>query len=277
MLQVERVSEFCKTLIYTVLERDLGIDPGNAHRIKVHFFAELEESIICLLMFAPLCEGARLQEQKEELGSEIVKTLANKYRDLARVANLTDDDLTDDCPLLQHAQYLYIKLKKPASPGCHTAAEATYCNGSDSDGGFGTDGDPLHPLHSVLKPISVYLPWRTWNDSVVTDAVRRRNQATSILSIAMGWFQMKSEHPIPLALVKRNAGPVTVIATGNPEPGHLHVPFFFRKHLSVYSDTDPLWYDPNAIRVTVRWTEDISDTNGNTHNCCVAVDLKGVP
>ena len=99
-----------------------------------------------------------MQEQKEELGREIVKTLAKKYRDLARVANLTDDDLTDDCPLLQHAKYSYIKLKKPASSGCPAAAEATYCNDSDSDGGFGTDGDPLHPLHSVLTPTLVYLP-----------------------------------------------------------------------------------------------------------------------
>ena len=65
---------------------------------------------------------------------------------------------------------------------------------------------------------------------------------------------MKAEHPIPIALVRKNGGPVQVIATDNLEPGQLHVPFFFRKYLSLYSDMDRAWYDPNAIRVKVRWT-----------------------
>ena len=114
---------------------------------------------------------------------------------------------------------------------------------------------------------------------MVTDAVRRRNQAKSILSIAMGWFQVKAEHPIPLAVVRRNGGPVTVIATDNLEPGQLHVPFFFRKYLSVYSDMDRPWYDPNAIRVTVRWTEDPSDPNAKTYDDSthVEVELKVIP
>ena len=104
---------------------------------------------------------------------------------------------------------------------------------------------------AVLETFEI--PWVNWLSSVVTDKVRQRSIAKSIICMCMQWACQKIRAPISIKIVR--AGKRTkVIATEDLELGELHVPLFFRRDSSVVfpGDADVRTHH-EAVHAKVKW------------------------
>ena len=258
MQEVETASQFVSTLVSKILDRDKRKNRKMAQLSKAKWLSEFDIDVCRVLLSAPAkVEGNQLQRQISEKRTELIEVIAKKYGVLNnKYANIRDGDLEHPCPLLTAAMAKYNDEKTTSSSVDSAILEAPQPKVIK----FGDDRKPLSDFASVtIAPRaqavldSFEIPWENWLSSVVTDKVRQRSIAKSIICMCMQWAYQKISAPIPITIVR--AGKRTkVIATEDLEPGELHLPLFFRRDSSViFPDEDVTRTHHEAVHATVKW------------------------